>query len=195
MSRRPPKKGERGYVRIAHDAYNTPAWVTNVLLDKMPVMGQIWEPAAGDGHMVAALRKYGHSVFASDIRALPGLDRTPCDFAGGIDWVVALDRKEIPFPDWIITNPPYQNAQDFIRRALAVTRENAGAVAMLLGYEFDAPKSHREWFEHPAFHAKIVLPKRITWVGLEGKASPRQVHAFYVWRWDAVSGGARIIYA
>jgi hypothetical protein len=198
-----PQIGEAGYPRVEHDVYETPAWVTKVLMRWMPVNGQVWEPAAGNGHMVAELRAHGLSVYASDIRVLPGLDRAPCDFAGGLDWVYALDHKEIPFPKWIITNAPFGRADDFIRRALAVTKESQGGVAMLFLYEFDAPVERRIWFQHPAFHCKIVLPKRIRWIGLEEKrnpktgriSSPRQVHAWYVWRWDRAGQGNRIIYS
>jgi hypothetical protein len=200
--RKPPKRGEKGYERVEFDNYRTPPWVTNVLLDHVTVPRHVWEPAAGDLDMVKALRGRGHVVYASDIRVLPGLDRAPCDFAGGVDWSLPLMRGEIPKPPAVITNPPYMQGvlRAFVERALAVTEETRGMVAMLLPYESDAPKIRRDLFQHPAFHAKIVLPHRITWIGLERgadgrKKGPRQIHAWYVWRWDVPNaGGGRIIY-
>lgn len=202
--RKPPKKGEKGYERREFDNYRTPPWVTNWLLDHYPIpRGVVWEPAAGDLDMVKALRERGHDVFASDIRVLPGLDRAPCDFAGGIDWCGALWNGEIPKPKAIVTNPPYTQGvlRSFIERALAVTQESTGIVAMLLPFETDAPKIRRDLFSHPACQVKIYLPHRITWIGLEPKPGerdrgPRQVHAWFVWDWTSPNGGSvRNVYA
>lgn len=187
--RTPPTKGEKGYTRLAFDNYRTPAWVTDALLDQIihkvnELGGRVWEPASGEGDMVNALRARNLTVWTSDIRSV-GSDYDGLDFTApfGDAW---LDR--CPFPSTVITNPPYAHAEQFIKRALAYTEPLRGIVAMLLLHEFDAPAYHRPLMQHPAFAMKVMLPKRIRWVGMETRADgkkvgPRQVHAWYVWAW------------
>lgn len=191
MARTPPKLGEKGYERVAFDNYRTPWWVTDELFDAVEINGRIWEPAAGAGDMVDAMRARGKKVFASDIRVLPGLDLAPMNFEASLEWPGMLHRGDIPWPDWIITNPPFAKADRFIERALALTRARGGGVAMLLLNEFDAPQYHWPFFKYPAFRAKVKLSHRITWIGMETNAAgkkvgPRQVHAWWVWHWGDI---------
>lgn len=87
----------------------------------------------------------------------------------------------------IVTNPPYGEAQHFIERSLAIAkacrqRRGAGKVAMLLGHDYDTALTARgHLFRHPAFFGTLRLGKRITWLGLEGKSSPRQIHDWFIW--------------
>ena len=91
--------------RRAGDLYPTPKEVTFALLELvspvLPSESVIWEPACGDGDMVEALREKGHIVIATDI-----LD--------GIDFLTAETPR---MANWIITNPPFSLAEEFIRRA------------------------------------------------------------------------------
>src|SRR5215467_1207420 len=70
----------------------------------------IWEPAAGDGAIVKPLRKAGRIVFASDI-ADYGL--------GGCEIDDYLTTPVINGVEGIVTNPPYQLAQEFAKKAIA----------------------------------------------------------------------------
>lgn len=185
--RAPPAKGEKGYDRLAFDNYRTPGWVTQTLIDhiKHRIGGPVWEPAAGEGDMVAVLRAAKLDTFASDIRST-GTDWDGLDFLSPPDWDVMeqhMTRKFL-FPAAIITNPPYAHAEQFIVQALRVTEAAKGIVAMLLLHEFDAPAYHKSLMQHEAFAMKLMLPHRIRWVGFENRASPRQVHSWYLWAWD-----------
>jgi hypothetical protein len=173
--------GEAGYERIANDEYRTPAWVTEHLLAHVKFSGLVWECAAGQGDMVAPLRAAGLEVCASDIA---GYDGRHLDF---------LSIKTTPLAQGlvrdglaaIISNPPYSHAGAFIERALAITEKNRGKVAFLLGHDYDTAITTRgHLFRHPAFYGKLMLPRRIRWVGFEDKASPRQIHAWTLWDWS-----------
>ena len=180
--RRPPRLGEKGYERVAFDEYRTPAWVTDVLVDAVPGLDRVWEPAAGQLDMAEQFKRRGLSVITSDIRTLPGLDYCPLDFTSEFtDIPKKFGSKTEPWAHCVATNPPYAHAESFILRALDLMAPVCGSVAMLLAYEFDAPASHHHLFRRKDFRAKIVLPRRIQWVGFENKASPRQVHAWYFW--------------
>lgn len=91
-----------GGERRAMDFYPTPTEVTVALLRflHIPRGSVIWEPAAGDGAMADVLERFGYDVIKTDIQ-------------DGTDFLTAEDRR----CDWIITNPPFRGADEFIRRA------------------------------------------------------------------------------
>lgn len=105
----------------------------------------------------------------------------------GLDF---LKVTEIPSSDirGIITNPPYNRAEQFCAHALELTRPVKGYVAMLLRADFDHAQSRKYLFRDcPAFAKKIALTRRIVWfVEADGKpkASPSYNHAWYLWDWS-----------
>jgi hypothetical protein len=148
-----------GYERKELDSYETPKWVTRALLPHLNGAKLIWEPACGSGKMAAVLRDAGFDVCATDI-------------VEGCDFLVQTERA-----DWIVTNPPYAQAQAFIEHALRL----AEAVAMLLRCDFDHAKGRQHLFgKCPAFAKKIVLTRRIVW--FDGpKAAPSYNHAWFLY--------------
>jgi hypothetical protein len=175
-----------GYARKDHDLYQTPAWVTAAIVPHLRVLQveNIWEPAAGDGQMVTALRDNGFAVIATDITE-------GCDFLNGCTPPPAYDA--------IVTNPPFgrdqgRTALKFIERALEFAKPRQGAVAMLLKVDFDSGSTRSHVFaECPAFAGKVVLTERIVW--FEPKiAQPSDNHAWYYWDWLHV-GPPTISYA
>jgi hypothetical protein len=164
-----------GYDRRARDVYETPGRVTAALLPHLPPRMFVWEPAAGSGKMVAALRAAGHRVIASDI--VEGGD--PSHFRGR-DF---LQEDKAPLGcQAIITNPPYELAREFIEHVLDLMRPR-GVVAMLLRCDFDHAATRAHLFGGcPAFARKVVLTKRVVWFEAPG-AAPSFNHAWFVWDW------------
>lgn len=163
--------GESGYKRIANDAYFTPTWCTEVLLRHVDFMGTIWEPAAGNGAMVAPLRRAGNDVYATDIDPIHHNIRQAdfFEFTG-----------MLPGARNIVTNPPYSCALKFIQHALQLCQN--GTVAMLLRNEFDCAASRQNLFQMEAcFSMKIVLTRRPRWFA-DDRASPRHNFAWFIWR-------------
>lgn len=192
MTRAVPQIGERGYERIALDAYRTPAWVTAYLLSRVRFQGPIWEPAAGEGDMARVLSQYGFKVITSDIREGLGCDHA-LDFTAA-HWTDTPVAQEARRPKDVLTNPPFEHAEAFIRRGLELISVTGGKLALLLPFDYDTAVATRgDLFRDPRFAAKLVLQSRIRWVGLEQKASPRQNHAWFVWD-QKHTGGASIIY-
>lgn len=170
-----PMFGESGYERAALDAYWTPEWCTSVLLDSVKFRGRVWEPASGQGHICRVLSGRSYDVFATDIADHGYHDRLH-DF---------LSRDTFVIPDGIesiVTNPPYEKAEKFIRTSLLLMRESRGQVAMLLRNEYDCARTRVDLFDAPPFVMKLVLTKRPRWSADE-KASPRHNFAWYVWDW------------
>jgi hypothetical protein len=170
-----------GYPRKERDLYETPEWVTDVLISHIPRQPcQIWDPACASGNMVRRL-SLCYPVRASDVH------ETGDDF---LKLGKAPDRT-----DMIITNPPYEAAQKFIKHALVLMKPCRGLVAMLLRCDFDHAKTRMDLFRDcPAFAKKLALTKRIVWfVEANGKpkASPSFNHAWFIWDWR--HGGAPVI--
>jgi len=165
--------GESGYERIANDAYWTPAWCTEALLDRVTFPERVWEPACGKGHIANVLIGRGISTIATDL----------IDHGYGVAGKDFL--KDVCSTSYgsIITNPPYVLAEAFIRKGLELTYPSQGRVAMLLRNEYDCAASRRTLFEHPKFLKKIILTKRPRW-STEDKASPRHNFAWYIWCWE-----------
>lgn len=162
---------DSGYERRERDLYETPGWVTDVVVNHIPMSlldSTIWEPAAGSGKMAGALRLRGFKVDATDIAG-----DVPADF-------LTIGRATAAA---IITNPPYEKAREFIEHALDLMRPNKGLVAMLLRTDFDHAKTRQHLFsECEQFKKKVVLTKRIKWFE-ESKGSPSFNHAWFIWDW------------
>lgn len=149
------------------DYYPTPPDVTHALMRFLCLQKcRIWEPACGDGAMAKVLEEYGHDVFASDIRET-GYGQ------GGVDFLSA--EREC---DAVITNPPFNISEAFIRHAL----QQAKTDAMVLKSQYWHARKRAALFGE--FPPSYVLP--LTWRpdfmgGERGGAPTMEVH-WTVWR-------------
>src|ERR1700674_2084634 len=110
-------------LRVPFDFYATPPEATRALLSVEDFDGPIWEPACGQGAISRVLVNAGYTVVSTDL-----IDRGYG--TAGIDFL----RETTSRAKHIITNPPYGGgvADKFIDRALALTCQTGGKVAMLL---------------------------------------------------------------
>lgn len=111
------------------DFFPTPPWATRALFEHVlagiPVSAlSCWEPAAGRGHMADVLAEYFGQVHATDVFDY-GRGYDVGSFIGS-----GVDVATCPFrPQFIITNPPFNAAEEFVHRALG---EALIGVAMLV---------------------------------------------------------------
>jgi hypothetical protein len=149
--------------RRADDAYYTPAWCVRALLRTVKLPGGWWfEPAVGTGAIVRAVNDMRQDVqwtIADIVDRLPNPENVPfgyepgaCVFgttytANGFGW----DRGE----DVVITNPPYNQAMEFVQGAM----KDGKVVVMLLRLNWLASKGRNAFLrEHtPSIY---VLPRR-----------------------------------
>ena len=168
---------QKTHKRKAADFYPSPPDVTVALMDflKLPEDTDIWEPASGDGAMSRILERYVDSVASTDLRDEPSIYGH-----GGVDF---LNYDEVKFhgrpqPDWIITNPPFNLSEGFIRKALSITPN----VAMLLKSQYWHAARRLSLFTEcqPAY----VLP--LTWrpafLEAERGSSPLMDVIWVVWK-------------
>ena len=139
----------RGIHRSPDDFYSTPAWCTERLLRRLPEPRTVLEPCAGTGAIVDVVRATWPNAIVGAIELDPFRALESNAFCS--DYLAVA-----PGPyDLIITNPPYDRAQEFVERALT----HAGTVAMLLRLGFLASQKRRAfWIDHPA--DMYVLPER-----------------------------------
>lgn len=129
--------------RNAVDFYPTPNDVTRALLASWPISGVVWECACGTGAMAESLKSSGLEVIATDLN----------DFGYGTNNVNFL--TEARESDWIITNPPFSLASQFIEKAVSLHRP----FAFLLKSQFwHALKRYKLFMKH---QPEAVLP--LTW--------------------------------
>jgi hypothetical protein len=155
-----------GYARQREDEYETPAWVTRVVVPYLPQQcSRVWDPANGPSSRIASvLRDKGLDAIA-----------TSDNF---------LSRTSLPdiSIDAICTNQPYgfggRLACQFIEHAL----ELVPVVVMLLRIDFDSDKTRTGPFRDcAAFDRKIVLLDRIVWFEREGAPGLSENHSWCVW--------------
>jgi hypothetical protein len=162
--------GTSGYERVEHDLYETPAWCTDVLLRHVVFKKVIFEPAAGRGAIARVLNKSGYTTVCQDLVLR---DYQPCAQADFFNTKFVNPSMDI------ITNPPYEIAEQFVRHALSITGPFQ-KVAMLLRNEWDCAHTRTDLFKDSNFKLKIVLTRRPRWVK-ESTGAPRHNYAWYVW--------------
>ena len=114
----------------ASDDFPTPPWATRALMEHVinPVWSHgrtCWEPAANRGYMSLALREYFDHVLESDV----------VDYGYGnvVDFLSVPDGEGDLVVHWVITNPPFNKAQQFIEKAQSIATDG---VAMLVRTSF-----------------------------------------------------------
>ena len=100
--------------------FPTPPWAARVggeLIQRLdPGPWWAWEPACGEGHMAYGLGDYFPVVHATDIHPHSDFQHgEPLDFLS--ERADAYDQA-----DWIVTNPPYLLAGEFVRLGLQRAR-------------------------------------------------------------------------
>ena len=168
------------------DVMYTPAHAVHTLVAASDEIGlltglpEIWECAAGAGHIAKVLRRYGWDVLATDIA--PAKKQ--------VYPVTKLDFLKSSGPSGerlgIASNPPYGTqsalAIAFLNHAFDVMQSRRGAIAFLLPFEFDAPASRNKIVgAHPWFVGKRTVARRIRWLNLpQAKHGPMGHHAWFM---------------
>jgi hypothetical protein len=156
--------------RREHDYYPTPPECTIALMDFIHEIGAdpmtVWEPACGDGAISKVIESYGHQVISTDLNEYNY--GTP-----GVDYLKLINGPEC---DAIITNPPFNLSEEFIRKA----SNDAGLVAMLLKSQYWHSKNRLKLFEtHPPAYV-LPLTWRPNFAPDKGSAPTMEVH-WTVW--------------
>jgi hypothetical protein len=159
----PQKRIEEPGKRIAGDAYYTPDKLARAIVRTLPIRqgASAWETHSGGGAFVRALLAAGAGVvYASDLDAeaethLPAAAGTAVRWLGAHDFLSLSAPPMGQFgPMWIVGNPPYDNAEAHVRKALAVTHRH---VVYLLRLAFAESQGRIDfWNQHPARQVRVL---------------------------------------
>lgn len=150
--------------RKKNDFYPTPDNVTQALLNNFNFKDVIFEPAAGDGAMVKVLQRNGKRVIAADLEP-----RHP-----KIHELDFLKLNKLPAKT-IITNPPFNIAEKFIRHAMELGVEE---MALVLKSTYFHAKTRYPLFKEYQPSAVCPLLWRPDFLGL---GRPTMEVAWFIW--------------
>ncbi|RVD21164.1 SAM-dependent methyltransferase [Mesorhizobium sp. M4B.F.Ca.ET.017.02.2.1] len=158
------------------DNFPTPPWATRALIEHVigpeNVRGMTClEPACGQGHMSRPLQEYFGSVQSSD--------------AYHYGFGPVRDFLVYPFEavshDWVITNPPFRLAEEFVDRALTVARMGVAMLARTVFLEsvgrYEDLFSSRPPSKFAQFAERVPMVKG----RLDRKATTATGYAWFVW--------------
>jgi len=154
--------------RADGDFYPTPSHVTKDIYEYEVFVGNIWEPACGDGAMSKVLERAGYDVISSDLYDR-GYGETGINFL--------LENRSV---DNIVTNPPFKDAEKFIYHALKCSNRK---VAMFLKLSFLEGAKRKIMFESTPLIRVWVYSKRVSLLrNGEGKRGSGMIaFAWFVW--------------
>jgi hypothetical protein len=168
----------RGAIRVEADFYPTPIPVIHKLLDNHRIQdGIIFEPCAGNGNFIKALREFGYSnyIIANELREEEKL-RLYNSGANEIHTYDFLQNELNIHPKTIITNPPYSIAEDFIKKCKEQFPNSE--VIMLLRLAFlERKKRYEFWQQHPVSKLYILSQRP----SFTGKGTDATAYAWFVW--------------
>lgn len=190
------RKSCRQVAPAALDYFPTPPWATRALCEFLSdpageaialKANSCWEPACGEGHMAATLAEYFASVRQSDVHQYGS--NIVADFT-----LAPMVADEIGCADFVVTNPPFTLALDFIRAATASARKG---FAMLVRGAFleGADRYQQLWSVFPPAYVLhfaervVMLENRLVQAGKVDpfaektgtKASSATAYVWLVW--------------
>lgn len=170
MTKKPTNR--RIVTTTGSDFYPTPAWATRALMESEIFLGDIWEPACGTGDMSRVIEDYGFRVKSTDLN----------DYGYGTPNINFLHTDDEATN--VITNPPYNLAQEFIEKSLLITRKKS-AFLMRLAFLEGVNRQQTLFTKNPP--ARVwVFSERITFypAGVKKGGSGTTAYAWFVWDKD-----------
>jgi len=149
------------------DDFPTPPWATRAFCEALQKQCGLvlrdktcLEPACNRGYMAMPLHEYFASVDASDIH--------PYGFGRVADFLPTPLFPQIPDRvDWVVTNPPFNKAVEFLRQALAIARVG---VALLVRVAWkEGQERYEQVFSRPMMRPTYWLQYAERVLMLEGR--------------------------
>lgn len=184
MEQRAPSQVEADDARTALyrklEFFPTPPWAARAgaeLVKRLdPEAQSVWEPACGEGHISAPLRDYFEpgKIITTDIHNYG--QNTVYDF-------LSPTRLPISGVHWVITNPPFPNAAEFVQRGLQVA-ERGVAVLCRMAFLESASRYPLHFLEKYPLHAMAPFIERVpmqlgSW---DPQGSTATAYAWFIYR-------------
>lgn len=180
--------------RVENDFYATNPIAVKMLLDKLlipsiDIKRGILEPSVGQGHIVEGINSWihDHSLNGVDIkRYTTCLDIKDRGYPNTIvqDFLTYNPNKKF---DWIITNPPFSIATDFVKKGMELLDDN-GRMDLFLKIQFLEGELRTDLFDkYPPKYIYVFRNRMATWnngkpTDSNGKKwATTMCHAWFVW--------------
>lgn len=159
------------------DDFPTPPWATRAFVEHIlnghEALNHLscLEPACGRGDMAQVLRSYFRKIEASDIH----------EYGYGVKRDFTQSLVETNSVDWVITNPPFRLAEDFLMKGLAVARRGVALLTRTVFIE-SIGRYERVFADNPpSCVAQYVERVPMVKGRLDRKASTATGYAWLVW--------------
>ena len=166
--------------KAGKEDFPTPPWATRTFLHHVLPEDlsdkTVWEPAANRGYMTKVLQERFGTVISSDLHDY-GVGYPVIDFLDGP--TPAEYGQEV---HWIITNPPFNLAEDFVHRAMSIATEG---LAMFVRASWIEGKGRYEKLfkdKGPELFCPYVERVPIVQGRVDPKATSQMPYAWFVWR-------------
>jgi hypothetical protein len=171
------------------DDFPTPPWATRGLIEyimrdkKALTVQTCLEPACGAGHMAKVLKEYFAEVSTSDA----------FDYGYGTVRDFVAQPYAAGSHDWVITNPPFRLAEEFVVQALSVARKGVAILARTVFLESIGRYNGIFRETPPTKFAQFTERVPMVKGRLDIKATTATGYAWLVWEKDAV-GAPRLMW-
>lgn len=158
------------------DDFPTPPWATRALIEHIIGKDRVsgltcLEPAAGRCYMAKPLSEYFATVDAADIY--------PYGYAPVRDFLTY--PYEALSHDWVITNPPFRLAEQFVERAMTVARCGVSILARTVFLESIGRYENIFKNNPPSVFAQFSERVPMVKGRVDRKASTATGYAWFVW--------------
>lgn len=154
------------------DYFPTPPWATRALCERLHLASSVvWEPACGEGHMARPLAEYARKVIASDVHAYGFGDVRDFLWPGPCGEPI----------DWVITNPPFLLAEQFIVTAL--THATVGVAVLVRSAFLESAGRFERLFNVTPPTRVLQFVERVPMVKgrLDAEASSATAYCWMLW--------------
>jgi len=158
------------------DDFPTPPWATRALIEHIIGPDKVreftcLEPACGAGHMARPLKEYFADVKCFDAH----------------DYGYAPVRDFLSYPyetnavDWVITNPPFRLAEEFVQRSFDVARQGVAVLVRTVFLESVGRYNRLFLTDPPSIFAQFVERVPMIKGRLDQKATTATGYAWLIW--------------
>ena len=170
----------RGSIRIQSDFYATPLSVVHNFLDNHTLKdGNILEPTAGNGNIVAAIREREkeskHHITSVEIRKEEY--NNLCKYSDKVVIGDFLTWQPTDTYKTIISNPPYSIALEIINKCFEIIDKDTEIIMLLRLAFLESKKRYEFWQKHP-INKLYVLSQRPSFTG---KGTDATAYAWFIW--------------
>jgi len=170
----------RGAIRVESDFYVTPEKTIHNFFDQYgDISGTILEPSAGNGNFLKVIKERQPFNWMTGVE-LRSEEKNNLEKYS--DKVIIGDFLSLNFDydqfDYIIGNPPYSLAIEFLEKCFSMCSSTNTTIIMLLRTAFlESKKRYDFWQRHPVNHLYILSERP----SFTGKGTDATSYSFFIW--------------